>query len=261
MSSQATIRRSPPPAPKDGTPLGAHSAGLDLYRNRVTALAERIRATSDVSAIIGILDQALAETRRLRTREDALAAAQSKVAQAEREIESMRNELQTVKAMLQQDPLTGTLNRRGIDEAFRQEASRCDRHGSSLCVAVLDLDDFKALNDRLGHQAGDRALTHIAQVITRTLRPTDRVGRFGGEEFLLLLPDTRLSQSATVLARIKRELAAHPLQEREASIRITFSGGVAQLNAGESLESIVARADNAMYQAKRAGKNRTALAR
>jgi len=261
MSSQATMRRSPPPAPKGRAQLATEAAGLDIYRDRVTALAERIRATSDVSAIIGILNQALTETRRLRTREDALAAAQRKVAHAEAEIESMRNELETVKALLQQDPLTATLNRRGIDEAFRQEASRCDRHGSSLCVALLDLDDFKALNDRLGHQAGDRALTHVAQVIKRTLRPTDRVGRFGGEEFLLLLPDTRLSQSATVLARIKRELASHPLQEGEAGIRITFSGGVAQLSRGEALDSIIARADGAMYQAKSAGKNRTALAR
>jgi diguanylate cyclase len=95
----------------------------------------------------------------------------------------------------------------------------------------------------------------------RTLRPTDRVGRYGGEEFLVLLPDTALSQSATVLARVKRDLASDPLREGDASIKITFSGGVAQRHPGESLDAIIARADSAMYQAKHAGKNRTALAR
>ena len=261
MNNQATMRRSPPLAPKNAEPPTRESSGLRLYRDRVTALAERIRGTSDVSTIIGILNQALAETRRLRVREDALAAAQRKVADAERDIEAMRNELEQVKAMLHQDPLTGTMNRRGIDEAFRQEASRCDRHGASLCIAIIDLDNFKALNDSLGHQAGDRALTHIANVVTHTLRPSDRVGRFGGEEFLLLLPDTSLSQSASVMARIKRELAAQPLAEACTRVKITFSGGVAQRNPRESLDAIVARADAALYHAKHAGKNRTALAR
>jgi len=261
MNSQATMRRSPPVAPKNGETSATESSGLRIYQDRVTALAERIRGTSDVSTIIGILNQALAETRRLRVREDALAAAQRKVAEAERDIEAMRNELEKVKAMLQQDPLTGTLNRRGIDEAFRREASRCDRHGADLCVAIIDIDNFKAVNDSLGHQAGDRALQHIASVVTHTLRPADRVGRFGGEEFLLLLPDTALTQSAPVMARIKRELAARPLVEAGERVKITFSGGVAQRSARESLDAIVARADAALYQAKHAGKNRTALAR
>jgi diguanylate cyclase len=255
------MRRSPTVAPKNGASPAPESSGLRIYQDRVTALAERIRGTSDVSTIISILNQALAETRRLRVREDALAAAQRKVADAERDIEAMRNELEKVKAMLQQDPLTGTLNRRGIDEVFRREASRCDRHGANLCIAIIDIDNFKALNDSLGHQVGDRALQHVANIVTQTLRPSDRVGRFGGEEFLLLLPDTALTQSAPVLARIKRELAARPLMEAGEHVRITFSGGVAERIAREPQDAVVARADAALYQAKHAGKNRTALAR
>lgn len=262
MSNQATMRRTKTSIAKSASPEpAANPSVLSAYHDRVTALAERIRSTDDVSAIIGILNQALTETRRLRVREDALAAAQRKVAEAERSIEAMRNELEHVKAMLHQDPLTSTLNRRGIDEAFRQEASRCDRHGTRLCVAIIDIDDFKRLNDTLGHQAGDRALVHIANIVTSTLRPSDRVGRFGGEEFMLLLPDTRLSQSAAVMTRIKRELAARPLEENGTRVAITFSGGVAQLGESESLDEIVARADAAMYQAKAAGKNRVVVAR
>jgi diguanylate cyclase len=262
MNNQAAVRRSTTQAVKSTAveaPAGA--AALGNYRDRVTALAERIRGTEDVSAIISILNQALTETRRLRVREDALAAAQRQVADAERSIEAMRNELEHVKAMLHQDPLTGTLNRRGIDDAFRQEASRCDRHGGRLCVALIDIDNFKLLNDTLGHPAGDRALIHIANIVTNTLRPTDRIGRFGGEEFMLLLPDTRLNQSAAVMARIQRELAARPLEENNTPITITFSGGVAQRAEQETLEEIIARSDAALYQAKAAGKNRIVLAR
>lgn len=262
MSNQAAVRRSKAQAVKSATSEApAGTAALGNYRDRVTALAERIRGTEDVSAIISILNQALTETRLLRVREDALAAAQRKVADAERSIEAMRNELEHVKAMLHQDPLTGTLNRRGIDDAFRQEASRCERHGGRLCVAIIDIDNFKLLNDTLGHPAGDRALIHIANIVTSTLRPTDRVGRFGGEEFMLLLPGTRLSQSSSVMERIKQELAAHPLEENNTPITVTFSGGVAQRGDRETLEQIIARADAALYQAKAAGKNRIVLAR
>lgn len=248
-------------APARSATSTVNARGLRTYRDRVTALAERIRGTDDISAIIAMLDQALLETRQLRAPEDELAAAQRKVAEAERDIETMRDELEQVKAMLHQDPLTGTLNRRGIDDAFRQEASRCDRHGAHLSVAIIDLDDFKALNDSFGHQTGDRALMHVAAVVRSTLRPTDRIGRFGGEEFLLLLPDTALHESAAVMARIKRQLAAQPLAEKEVSVRITFSGGVAERAERESIDALLARADAALYQAKRAGKNRITLAR
>ena len=264
MNNPATLRRTKASAAKTEDYRSADKPGkadIGNYRDRVSALAEQIRGTDDVSAIIGILNQALTETRRLRVREDALAAAQRKVAEAERSIETMRNELEQVKAMLHQDPLTGTLNRRGIDDAFRQEASRCDRHGSRLCVALIDIDNFKHLNDTLGHQAGDRALIHIAGIVVSSLRPPDRVGRFGGEEFMLLLPDTRLAQSASVMTRIKRELAARPLEDGSARITVTFSGGVAQRGDQETLDELVARADAALYRAKHAGKNRVVLAR
>jgi diguanylate cyclase len=264
MNNPATLRRTKAAAAKTHEYRSTDepdNADIGAYRDRVSALAERIRGTDDVSAIISILNQALTETQRVRVREDALVAAQRKVAEAERSIEMMRHELERVKAMLHLDPLTGTLNRRGIDNAFRQEAARCDRHGSRLCVALIDIDNFKQLNDSLGHQAGDRALVHIAGIVVNALRPTDRVGRFGGEEFMLLLPDTGLAESAAVMARLERELAARPLQEGSARVSMTFSGGVAQRSAQESLDELVARADAALYEAKHAGKNRVVLAR
>ena len=256
MNSPATVRRARTATPKPRAGEAAVGTALGAYRDRVSELAERIRGTEDVSAIIEMLNQALTETRRLRLREDELEAARRKVAEAERDIESMKSELEQVKAMLHQDPLTGTLNRRGIDDAFRQDASRCDRHGSRLCVAIIDLDDFKLLNDTYGHPAGDRALIHVCSLVRNALRPTDRIGRIGGEEFLVLLCDAGLDETAAVMERIQRELAGSPLEDGAAAIHITFSCGVAERSAREPLKPLVARADAALYQAKRAGKNR-----
>jgi diguanylate cyclase len=261
MPNQASLRRSRPGAQRaPGEPAATHDE-LGDYGSRINALAERIRATDDLSTIIGMLNQALIETRRLRSKDDELAAAQRKVEEAERNIEAMKDELEQVKAMLHQDPLTGTLNRRGIDDAFRREASRCDRQGSRLCVAMIDLDNFKSINDTLGHQSGDNALVHVTRVVRSSLRPTDRIGRFGGEEFLILLPDTALKECTSVFARIKRELAAQPLPEKERNLKITFSGGVAERAEREPLETLLARVDAALFQAKRAGKNRITLSR
>jgi diguanylate cyclase len=254
MNSQATVRRARTANAAAGE--AAVGKALGAYRDRVSELAERIRGTEDVSAIIEMLNQALTETRRLRLREDELEAARRKVTEAEHDIEAMKSELEQVKAMLHQDPLTGTLNRRGIDDAFRQDASRCDRHGSRLCVAIIDLDDFKVLNDTYGHPAGDRALVHVCTLIRNTLRPTDRVGRLGGEEFLVLLSDAGLDETVAVMERVKRELAACPLADGGAAIRISFSCGVAERSAREPFDPLVARADAALYEAKRAGKNR-----
>jgi len=223
-------------------------------------LARRIRGTEDLSAIIGMLDEALVETQGLGTAE-ALTAARLQTEEAERSIQQLRDELEQVKSLLHEDPLTGVLNRRGTDEAFRREAARSDRHGGALSIALIDLDNFKALNDTLGHPAGDRALKHVAQCVRSTLRPNDIVGRFGGEEFLVLLPDTGLASSAAVLSRIRRELARRPLPEQDITLKITFSAGIAERVADEPMDRAIARADAALYRAKRAGKNRVALAR
>ncbi len=261
MANHAALRRLKPTAHRSAVTSAAATHGLSAYNEQINALAQRIRGTDDVSAIIGMLNQALAETRRLRSRDDELVAARRKVGEVERNIEAMRNELEHVKAMLHQDPLTGLLNRRGIDDAFRQEASRCDRRGTRLCLALIDLDNFKSINDTFGHQSGDNALIHVSNVVRNTLRPTDRLGRFGGEEFLILLPETELKESAGVLARVKREVASKPLSESELNLKITFSGGVTERRERESFDQLLARADAALYQAKHAGKNRITLAR
>jgi diguanylate cyclase len=129
-----------------------------------------------------------------------------------------------------------------------------------LCVALIDIDNFKKLNDTLGHQAGDQALVHLAQVIKESLRPADNVARYGGEEFVIILPDTQLKEGVEAIERLQREMTKKFFLNNNERILVTFSAGVALRNADEDQEEVVGRADKAMYVAKTTGKNRVIAA-
>ena len=151
---------------------------------------------------------------------------------------------------------TGSLNRKGLDEAMEREIARARRLGSPLCLALLDVDNFKSLNDRLGHAAGDAALVHLAQVTREVMRPQDLLARYGGEEFVIVLPDTTAENGVAAMTRLQRELTTRFFLQGSEKVLITFSAGVAQLHDGEASADAVLRADQAMYLAKRSGKNR-----
>jgi len=132
--------------------------------------------------------------------------------------------------------------------------------GTPLSVVLLDIDDFKRLNDSCGHEAGDQALVQVAAVARRTLRPQDVLARIGGEEFVVLLPETALKPALAAMSRLQTMLVASPFTYRGRKLPLTFSAGIALREAGEPLESLLMRADKALYRAKRAGKNRTCAA-
>lgn len=157
------------------------------------------------------------------------------------------------------DPLTGALNRRGFDEACRREVSRAQRNGNPVAVAHLDLDDFKRLNDAHGHAVGDRALVCLVDVLRRSMRPTDVLCRFGGEEFVLLFPETALDDAARALSRFLAEFSA--AAQAETGVSLSFSAGLVALCPDEAIEAAIGRADAATYAAKRAGKRRVLIAR
>jgi diguanylate cyclase len=230
----------------------------DYYR-RIEAYAQRIRASGNVTDIINILDEALTETRALGADPRARKAAAS-VQRTEREIEALQIELRQLRGLVHIDHLTGTLNRSGLELSYKRESARADRNNAPLGVALLDIDDFKRLNDRHGHQAGDAALVHLADVIRRTVRPSDVVVRFGGEEFLFLLPDSETAQAAHALHRLQYDLNRHPLVYRGEEIALTFSAGVTVRRHGQSRDAVIAAADHALYAAKRAGKCRVMAA-
>ncbi len=248
-------------APKDSAAVvpGKLATGNGGYYERIERYAQQIRQTDNVTEIINILDTALLETRALHTR-DEVRAARDQVQRAEQKIELLKDELEQLKELVHADPLTGALNRSGLDEAYAREAARADRRNVPLCLALLDLDDFKQFNDTCGHVAGDNALRHVVNVAKETLRPSDIIARFGGEEFVVLMPDTGMDSAMLVIYRLQRGLAASGLLHAGRPLPITFSAGVTPRTPYERQNTVISRADEALYEAKHAGKNRVLAA-
>lgn len=234
------------------------------YHDKIEQAAVRISAAKNISELSDVIAEIVQETRSMqqsaaRSRDD-MVSLRSKVEESEREIERLQTELTETSKLVRHDQLTGALNRKGLQENLEKEVARMRRREGSLCIALLDVDNFKALNDSLGHQAGDQALVHLANVIRDTLRPQDSLARYGGEEFLIMLPDTRLEDGVAATTRLQRALTRKFFLHESEQKLITFSAGVAQIYLDESPETTIARADRAMYQAKRAGKNRVIAA-
>ena len=232
----------------------------DKYYKKVEHYAQQIRRTTDVDEIINILDVVLSETKGLQLT-DEVNTAQEQVQQAEQKIELLKSELEQLRELVHTDQMTGAFNRRGLDEIFIREAARADRSDVSLCVVMIDLDNFKQINDSFGHQFGDSILMHLVAVAKETLRPSDIISRYGGEEFAVLLPEISLEKAISVIHRLQRNLAKQSLQYSEnQSVLVTFSAGIAIRDFGEHQNSVINRADKALYKAKHAGKNRVTSA-
>ena len=175
-------------------------------------------------------------------------------------IATLQNELEEASRLMRHDQLTGALNRRGLEEMFQTESARAQRRGTRLAIALLDIDHFKKLNDKLGHKVGDDALVHLAKVVRQHLRPQDVLARYGGEEFVILLPETGDADAQQALVRLQRDLTREFFMTDMQKVVITFSAGITLMAEGESLENALERADTAMYQAKQAGRNRVMVA-
>ena len=155
------------------------------------------------------------------------------------------------------DALTGALNRRRFLEVASEELERIARYGRPASVVLFDLDHFKVVNDTWGHAAGDDALRAFAEVVEVESRALDAFARWGGEEFVALLPETSLDEAIVFADRVRQRLEVEPLKCRAGSIPLTVSAGVTDLRAEEGVEPAVKRADAALYEAKAAGRNRT----
>ncbi|MDQ7784474.1 MAG: GGDEF domain-containing protein [Desulfomonilaceae bacterium] len=156
------------------------------------------------------------------------------------------------------DSLTGLWNRAAILECFEQELARTRREDSVMSVIIADVDHFKLINDGYGHQAGDAVLREIAQRLKSCLRTYDAVGRYGGEEFLMIFPGCDAEQSGHIAERLVNELRSKPIRTSEGSFDITMSFGIVSLDGSreQDVDSIIRLADQALYNAKRAGRNR-----
>ena len=159
------------------------------------------------------------------------------------------------------DGLTGLLNRRALEENLAAQLQRSRRNGECFCVLMLDVDHFKRINDRFGHAVGDAALQHLAALLLGLLRKVDRLARFGGEEFLVLLPGLVLSDALPVGERLRALIAGAPLQHADAAISMSVSIGVAEWGGVlEDTSRLLVRADAALYQAKHQGRNQVVVA-
>ncbi|MCL5059488.1 MAG: GGDEF domain-containing protein, partial [Candidatus Thermoplasmatota archaeon] len=164
-------------------------AANDEYQGKIAAHIERIGNTEDVLELNRILEALLEETRTAqsdsRHAHEQLIQERDAALQAEDRIRQLETELAQMSALVREDPMTRSLNRRGLDDEFAREAARADRYDTPFSIAVLDVDNFKALNDKRGHQTGDEALIHLVKVAKEELRITDHIARMGGEEFLI----------------------------------------------------------------------------
>jgi diguanylate cyclase (GGDEF)-like protein len=158
------------------------------------------------------------------------------------------------------DPLTGAMNRRALEEAALRETARSIRHGNPLCTIMIDIDQFKRLNDARGHAAGDRALQALVSQVKTMLRGQDSVARMGGEEFAILLPETPVSAGVLTAERVRQAIEALEIPFETGPIKFTVSAGVAQLDTAQGgWEAMMRSADAAMYEAKEHGRNSVAV--
>ena len=230
------------------------------YGGKMEENARLIEQATSLEELAPVLKEVVSATRSMANdtlgARNELRGMRERAEATEAEIVKLHMELDRVSAQARHDPLTGALNRKGLDEALNREVSNMRRKETPLCMALLDIDNFKKINDTLGHTTGDQALAHLAQVARESMRPQDTLARYGGEEFVVMLPDTPLDKGIEAMTRLQRELTKRFFLAGTEKVLITFSAGVAQVGPDEEGAAAIKRADQAMYMAKRAGKNR-----
>jgi diguanylate cyclase len=246
--------------------LGDYAAEGDAYNQRLEERLTRLQASRDWDEICRLVQEVLDDSRTMQKRSGDLGAhlaeARRQAQAAQERIRALEGELEQVSQQLQQDPLTGALNRRGLDAEFSRLQSRAVRQRQPLSLALLDLDHFKAINDTHGHDVGDAVLKALVELAKRLMRPSDRIARMGGEEFMLLLPDTPVQQSRLVVQRLLTAFSEQTLVQDASGRRIalSFSAGVAELCPAEDFAAVYQRVDSALLQAKQSGRKRVEFA-
>lgn len=244
--------------------LSAMVSTTDNYQRTIRGFSQQISQAGNIADLNSVLSEIMTETQKAQEEasrsRDAMVDARQEVEKAEERIQALEQQLQQMGELVREDQLTGSLNRRGMDESLDREIANALRRETPLCVALLDLDDFKRINDTHGHATGDEVLVHLVQVIRETLRKLDVIARFGGEEFVILMPETSPQDAVQIITRVQRELTKRIFMHESQRLLITFSAGVSVYHPGESQAELLKRTDVALYKAKNAGKNRIVFA-
>lgn len=240
--------------------LSLMNTSSNMFQDRIEDSARKIERAKTIKEMTPLLKEVIDATHGMaedtRSAQHTLQSLQERVVATEAEVAKLHLELDQASALARYDPLTDVLNRKGLSEALAREIASMRRKETPLCIAMLDIDNFKMLNDRLGHETGDDALLHLVNITRDCMRPVDSLARYGGEEFVVLMPDTTLEQGIQTMRRLQRKLTKTFFLADSEKILITFSAGVAQMTSEEAGAEAIKRADQAMYLAKRAGKNR-----
>lgn len=216
--------------------LAAHHSNVARFKDRVNELSAQNKEAA-WQELCGEAEQILKPTLRLA----------EQIAQAYDEIRQQTNQLMTF-SEVHTDPLTRVSNRRALDETLDSMFALMERYEEPFSLAIFDIDHFKEVNDKRGHLYGDRTLQAVARVLDESVRDCDIVARYGGEEFVIVLPKTALDNACYFAERVRTAV--------ESSLGLTISGGVAMALDGDNVQSLLARADAALYGGKAAGRNR-----
>ena len=243
--------------------LGELGQQTGRFHESVGRYADTIEKADSLESLAGVVREMVEESRTVQSlvsqAQGRLESEHAKAVGLSERVAELEGELRRLSEEVSTDQLTQIANRRGLMQAFDAERARMERGQTELSIGLLDVDNFKRLNDELGHAAGDTALKSLAEVVSKALRPTDLVARYGGEEFVVLLPDTPVQEGEQILTRLQRSLTGGLFMHEERQVFVTFSAGVTLYRQGEPIEAALERADEALYEAKRTGKNRTCV--
>ncbi len=235
------------------------------FHDHMSQFSEKISQSNHAVELNSVIEAIMEETRSIQTNTfvalNQMEEARKQVEEAENRVKDLESQLEQMSDLVHEDWLTGSLNERGLEDAFKQAVALSEQNNTPLCVALLDLDNFKELNEKHGYLTGDDVLANLVRVVKHTLRPTDIIARHGGEEFLILLPETEPDEAVSIMQRLQRELTKHFFMYKNERILITFSAGVALHKKGEDRNSVTSRANEAMEMARQAGKNQVLAAK
>ncbi len=227
------------------TKVADHSAQIQEINREIQST--QADPAADQQVLLAAVAQILSINTRLTT----------ELNQTRSEVQTQRKQLEVLLSEVRTDPLTGLANRRSLDEDLNRRLDQWRRNQTPLSFLMLDVDHFKDLNDKYGHPAGDRVLQELARIVDIDLREMDLSARYGGEEFAILLPDTTLEEAGQVAERLRMAIAAGSYEHQGLRLKVTVSVGVTTAMPEDSQQTLLQRADSALYGAKNGGRNCT----